>query len=152
MNIKKINIKQILITCLAFTLFFSISTNIFAQNKVVLVADVNVQNVKVIKQENNVFDISFTLTNGEGVQNGVKYSVRLMSLKNDKPAFIVDEKVYDEVLTLNEKSTTHIFHEYYQNFFSTILLISLFSFNPAFAQITEKSQQVPIATVIFKMQ
>ena len=101
------NIKKILLTCISFALLFSVTTNTFAQTSAVLVTDVNVQNVKVTKQENNIFNISFALSNGVGIQSGVKYSVQLMSASKDKPPFLVDEKVYSEVLTLNEKSITN---------------------------------------------
>ncbi len=99
-------------------LFFSVllsslvlSTPLFAQTPPVVgaeavapVAMVNIQNPKINDQVGNVFDISFILSNGEGVQSDVRYSVRLMA-KTAKGYTTVDEKDYDEVLSLGENKS-----------------------------------------------
>ena len=72
--------------------------------KGIVLATVNIQNAKIISQENNVLDISFDLANEEGVQTGVKYGVKLVQ-ETENGQFVVDEKVYDESLTLAENST-----------------------------------------------
>ncbi len=64
------------------------------------IATVDIQHAKIISQKDNVFDISFDLTNREGQQTGVKYGVQLISGNA-----IVDEKAYDESLTLQEHSS-----------------------------------------------
>jgi len=74
------------------------------QGQSVLLAKVNIKDAKILLQEKNYFDISFSITNEMGVQNGVKYGVQLVE-QTDKGPFIVDEKVYDESLTLPENST-----------------------------------------------
>lgn len=69
--------------------------------KSVMVADVNIGNTKIVSQKGNVFELSFDITNGKGLQSGVKYSVELIP---DKQHYAVDEKVYDESLTIYENS------------------------------------------------
>ncbi len=68
------------------------------------VANVNIQGAKIANQIGSVVNVSFLLTNGKGVQTGVKYSVRLYSKVNRN--IVIDEKVYDEALTLAENSQT----------------------------------------------
>jgi hypothetical protein len=73
--------------------------------KNVPVATVNIEKAVITSQKDNVFNISFNITNREIVQNGVKYGVKLMTEGQNKEQYIVDEKVYDETLTLAENST-----------------------------------------------
>lgn len=68
----------------------------------VLVANVNISSAKIVEQSGSNFSISFTLSNGKGIQNNVKYGVRLV--KNDNGLKIVDEKIYDETLTLGSNA------------------------------------------------
>lgn len=66
----------------------------------VILADVNLINSKIVSQNNNTIKISFDLMNGIGVQSGVKYGVKIT-----EGTYIVDEKIYPELLTLNSNST-----------------------------------------------
>lgn len=68
-----------------------------------LIADVNIENTRVVEQVDNAFKIGFTIHNGVGVQTGVRYGVVLAD-KGEKQ-LIVDEKVYDESLTLRAQSS-----------------------------------------------
>lgn len=96
-----------------FTLSFSSSvfaatTNLAIPSKpnkqqVAPVANVNIQNVDLISQKGNTFDISFDISNGKISQSGVKYGVKLVS-KTKTGQVLVDEKVYDETLALPENS------------------------------------------------
>lgn len=101
---------------LSLLIIFSIfaSNKIFAEDvknnvidnksdSITVVAEVNIQNFKIVSQEGNVFKISFDLTNGKGIQSGVKYGIKLIG-QNDKGKFVVDEKVYPEEITLYENS------------------------------------------------
>ena len=74
-----------------------------SQPGVVLLATVNVVDVKIISQEGSTFRVSFNLTNRQGIQTGVKYGVRLVS--DAKGAAVADEKVYPATLTLAENSS-----------------------------------------------
>lgn len=65
------------------------------------IATVNIQQARINNQVGNVFDISFALSNDEGVQSDVHYSVRLMA-KTAQGYVPVDEKVYDDTLSLGE--------------------------------------------------
>ncbi len=87
-------------------LFFVLANIANAQNtsNVTMVADVNISGAKIVDQVGSVFNISFVLTNGKSAQNNVYYSVRLSP--KGKPNTILEEKVYDENLTLLENSTT----------------------------------------------
>ncbi len=69
----------------------------------VILANVNVSNTKIISQKGNNFDISFSLSNGLGVQTGIYYSV-LLSEDTHSGQITVDEKVYTESLSLAENS------------------------------------------------
>ncbi|HVY35989.1 MAG TPA: hypothetical protein VG982_01780 [Candidatus Paceibacterota bacterium] len=69
------------------------------------VAEVNIQNAHIASQEGNTFHLSFSLTNGKGVQAGVHYSVQLVPASS--PQTVADEKDYDETLVLAENSTTN---------------------------------------------
>lgn len=109
MNIFKFSLSSfIIILCVFFSQFVSAATEKVSQpvvNKApgVLVASVNIKNAKIVFQDGKSFKISFTLTNGEGIQTGVKYGVKLFT--DDKNQSLVDEKVYDETLSLNENSS-----------------------------------------------
>lgn len=85
---------------------------VFVPEKAVLVADVNIRDAKIISQEGNKFKIAFNLLNGEGVQSGVKYGVSLIAVKSKTLKYLVDEKVYDESLTLNANTKLHKEIEY----------------------------------------
>ena len=69
----------------------------------VLVASVNLRDAKIVSQTGNVFNISFSISNGNGLQTGVKYGVKLVSDTKDQS--ILDEKVYDDSLALAENTT-----------------------------------------------
>lgn len=75
-----------------------------SQAKVIILADVNFREAKITAQEGNNFKISFSLSNGLGVQTGVMYGVELISPTPNGP-LVVDEKVYPESVSLAEKST-----------------------------------------------
>ena len=94
---------------IVFSLFF-ITSPIFAAapvstpSKAIVIASVDIQNAKIVSQSNNNFNISFSLSNGKGLQAGVKYGVKLVSTSN-KIQTTVDEKIYDESLTMYEDSS-----------------------------------------------
>lgn len=71
--------------------------------KVFLLATVNISNYKIVSQKDNVFNISFTLTNRVGIQTGIKYGLQLIKGEGQN-ATIVDEKVYPDYLTLSDNS------------------------------------------------
>ncbi len=71
----------------------------------VLVASVNLTNAKIILQDKNTFKIYFEISNGAGLQTGVKYGLQLIS-NGPGSQYIADEKVYDESLNLGENSIT----------------------------------------------
>jgi hypothetical protein len=80
-----------------------VNNKITTPSKAIILATVNIQNVKIISQKENIFNISFSLSNREGLQTGVKYGVKLVKTINNVQS-VADEKVYDEVLTLNPNS------------------------------------------------
>lgn len=89
---------------LAATSTSSLNTDATQPQKAVLLATVNIQSVKIISQEGNVFKISFSISNREILQAGVKYGVQL--IKVDKTnQYIIDEYTYDESLTLSENTS-----------------------------------------------
>ena len=83
--------------------------------EVITVATVNIYDAKIISQEGNRIKIGFDLDNREGVQPGIKYSVELIRTESegdDETQTVVDEKVYDEKVSLGENETVHREIEY----------------------------------------
>ncbi len=70
----------------------------------IVLATINVQDIKILSQKGNVFDISFNITNRNGVQFGVKYGVQLIS-STKAGQTVVDEYVYPEALNIAENSS-----------------------------------------------
>lgn len=68
----------------------------------VAVADVNVDQAKVTSQKGSTVNIDFTLSNGKGIQAGVKYSIELIK---EGTQYVSDQKVYDDSITLYENTT-----------------------------------------------
>ncbi len=79
---------------------FAIETPATSQS--ITVATVNLERPRIVSQNKNTFNIAFGLSNREGLQGGVKYGITLVS---DNGKYVVDEKVYEESLTLNENTT-----------------------------------------------
>jgi hypothetical protein len=72
--------------------------------KVVVLADVNIYEAKVVSQKGNEINISFDIDNGIGVQSGIKYGVSLVKETGGKQT-LVDEFIYPEALNLSSNST-----------------------------------------------
>ncbi len=70
----------------------------------VKVASVNIQNARILSHEGGEITVGFELNNGEGMQSDVRYSVSLVSEANNTQT-LVDEEVYDEILTLAPNSS-----------------------------------------------
>ncbi|MEY3784303.1 MAG: hypothetical protein RLZZ230_625, partial [Candidatus Parcubacteria bacterium] len=69
-----------------------------------VVATVNVQDIELVKQDGNVFTISFNISNREGVQPKILYAVDLLKNKST----IVDQHLYDnDVVSLGTKDSIH---------------------------------------------
>lgn len=79
------------------------SVNTESDQKAIIVADVNIKDAKITSQTDSTIALSFTMTNGAGVQSGVRYAVELLS-KQKEGYVTVDRKVYDEALTLLENT------------------------------------------------
>ncbi len=67
---------------------------------VVVLATVNAYDPKIISQSGSNFKLSLDIHNRTQAQPDIKYSVQLVTADNDP--FIISEKVYPEVLSLNE--------------------------------------------------
>lgn len=120
MNMKIVKFFVFLTVCITST--FSMSTSVFAQdtsNRVleqeapaVLVASVNLYRAAIVSQNGSIFTLSFDLSNGTGIQPGVKYAVQLFKQQEDGSATFVDQKVYPETILLGENETIHKTIEY----------------------------------------
>lgn len=73
------------------------------QKKPVVLATVNIQDAKIVSRENNVLNIFFKITNREGAQSGIKYSVNLIQ-KTGKTQTTADEYIYPEVISVGANS------------------------------------------------
>jgi hypothetical protein len=69
------------------------------------VATVNLQDASFV-QDGHTFTIDFDISNRVGVQSGIKYGVALVET-TQAGQVIVDEHVYDEVVSLGENSRVH---------------------------------------------
>lgn len=75
--------------------------------KAVTVATVNVHDIKILVQQDNLFDISFGISNDEGVQSGIIYAIDLLKKDDNGNVSLVDQKIYSEdILTLGQGETT----------------------------------------------
>ena len=70
-------------------------------SKTILIASVDIYEPKIIKQEENNFDLSFLIINIEESQPDIRYAIQLFS-KDSKE--LVDENVYSEVVSLEDNS------------------------------------------------
>ncbi len=79
--------------------------------KAITVATVNVQDVTLVKQEGNVFTLSFNIFNKEGIQPKIIYSVSLLKREGKEFTPIdqkIDQKIYDrDVLSLGANDSVH---------------------------------------------
>lgn len=69
------------------------------------VVSVGIENATTTSQIEDVFNISFSLTNLKGMQAGVKYGVQLVKEEGGR-SLLVDEVVYSETFILKEYSRT----------------------------------------------
>ncbi len=69
-----------------------------------LVATVNIYNAKIVTQADRDFTISFDISNRIGAQPQVKYAMQLMKSSSTTGNTLIDEKIYDEVLSLGENA------------------------------------------------
>jgi hypothetical protein len=72
-------------------------------NKAVVLATVNIIGANIVSQKDNTINISFILSNRTGIQTGVNYGIELYDTDSKTP-YLVDEKIYEESLTLLENS------------------------------------------------
>ena len=71
----------------------------------VVIATVNIYDAKIVSQDKNNIIISFDLNNREKAQPGIKYAINLVQKGDGDARTLVDQKVYDEVLSLSENTT-----------------------------------------------
>lgn len=77
---------------------YGVSTS---SSDMITVATVNIHNPKIVDQKGNLVTISFDISNREGAQPQIKYSVQLIK-NSDRGQVLMDEKVYDETISLSE--------------------------------------------------
>lgn len=105
-NLSKLSLLIVFLSIFIYTPVFAVTpTNQAASANGVILATVNIVNTKIVSQKGNIFNISFSLSNREGLQTGVKYGVKLVQ-ESKTNQIIIDERVYDESLTLNPNTTT----------------------------------------------
>lgn len=124
-------------TLFIFLLFF-ISSTTFAEvpkptvkttsTQAVILASVDIKDAKIVSQKGNIFNISFSFFNRGGLQTGVKYGVKLVS-ESKTGQTTIDEKVYDESLTLNsnaeiQKNVVYIAPAFISGSYSLVLTSS----------------------------
>lgn len=70
-------------------------------SKMILVADLNIFDAKIVAQKENNIDISFALKNKTFVQPDIRYGVKLTEKIDGIHNQLVDQKIYDDVLALD---------------------------------------------------
>lgn len=70
-------------------------------SKMILVADLNIFDAKIVTQKENNIDISFTLKNKTFVQPDIRYGIKLTEKIDGTHNQLVDQKIYDDVLALD---------------------------------------------------
>ena len=81
-----------------------ISTEKKLEGKTIVLAEINVQDAKIISQTGNTLEISFNINNKQGAQSGVKYGIRVVD-KESKVQKTIDEYVFPEVLSVAANSS-----------------------------------------------
>jgi hypothetical protein len=66
----------------------------------------DIQNTKIVSQKNNLFNLSFDISNGSVSQAGLKYSVSLVKQISKDQSSVLDEYVYPESLSISANSLT----------------------------------------------
>lgn len=95
-----------------FVFCFVFGQRVSAQeNKAITVATVNIYNPAIISQDGANAKLKFTLSNRQNAQPGVRYAVKLSQQENGYEN-IVDQKIYDETLSLNENENIEKIIEY----------------------------------------
>jgi hypothetical protein len=102
-NFFKILIISSFVFLIGATSTLAVTTGVDSTSSPVL-SSVSVHNAKIVSQDNNKLKISFDLTNGKKVQTGVNYGIKIIK-ETDKGQFVVDEKTYNESMTLAENKT-----------------------------------------------
>jgi hypothetical protein len=108
----KINIKAMKNRSLAFVVFLvgmgltvsAASAQTSASSSTVqnvTVATVNVQNARITSQSGNQLSLAFNVTNRTGTQPEIKYGVLVLQQGANGQVTTVDEKTYDQVISLN---------------------------------------------------
>ncbi|MFA5651763.1 MAG: hypothetical protein WC933_00135 [Candidatus Paceibacterota bacterium] len=69
------------------------------------VATVNIYNSKIVSSNDRNYKISFDLSNDSGVQSQIRYSVQLTKTVSSSSDVVVDEKIYDPIFSIDEKTT-----------------------------------------------
>jgi hypothetical protein len=102
------------------------------------VATVNIRDANINKQDGNILNVSFAITNRVGFQPQVRYAVDILAVKENGLQILVDRKVYDETLALNEgerveKAITYTAPEYLNGTYQ-VWIVSMNAQSMPFAQ------------------
>jgi hypothetical protein len=102
------------------------------------VATVNIRDANINKQYGNILNVSFAITNRVGFQPQVRYAVDVLAVKENGLQILVDRKVYDETLALNEgerveKAITYTAPEYLNGTYQ-VWIVSMNEQSMPFAQ------------------
>lgn len=97
------------------------------ESELIALATVNIEKSQITSQAKNLIGISFNLSNREKAQSDVKYSIALIEQTENKKN-IIDERVYDETLSLIEnqnisKEITYVAPIYLNGKYSLTLFV-----------------------------
>jgi hypothetical protein len=106
MNISRLSLTALLVGALLLPVSVLAQTPAPETGKVIVAATVNIYKARIITQQGNSFDVSFDISNRDGIQPNVKYSAFLIQ-KATSGQVVYGEQVYDETITLGVNSTVH---------------------------------------------
>jgi hypothetical protein len=75
------------------------------QSGMVVVAEVDITEARIVKQDSHHFDIEFILSNGQGAQADVRYAIRLVRNDKELGQSTVYQTVYNQPIALSENSS-----------------------------------------------
>ncbi|MDD5464059.1 MAG: hypothetical protein PHP62_02840 [Candidatus Moranbacteria bacterium] len=116
MKTKKYFLKRVAVFVFLLVGFFSLSKNVSAVEpvavpeqeglQIVTVATVDVQDATIKWQKGNEFRILFNLSNKAGIQPAIIYAINLMRTDSDGKMIQIDQRVYDDVISLGENDSS----------------------------------------------
>ena len=73
-------------------------------SRIIIIATTAVREATIVSAEKNIINLSFKISNEEGIQAGMKYGIQLIK-ETKEGGFVADEYISDEVLSIGENTS-----------------------------------------------